>query len=80
MIRVAELAVFLAPVLAYVLWRVSIARGMDGPPPRQLALILAGLLALGAALAFFAVRERLPPGRYVPAQFENGQIIQGHSE
>ena len=79
MIRLAELAVFLVPMLAFGLWRLAVARGLSGPPPRQLALIFAMLIALGALLSFMAVRERLPPGAYVPAQMIDGRIVPGHS-
>lgn len=79
MIRFAELAVFLAPVAAFFLWRLALARGLDGPPPRQLAFIFASLIALAAGLIFFAERDRLPPGRYIPARMDNGQIVPGHS-
>jgi hypothetical protein len=79
MVRILELAIFLAPALAFLLWRVAVARGLDGPPPRQIALIFAGLLALGAGLAWFAVEDRLPPGLYVPAELVDGRIVQGHA-
>ena len=80
MLRLAEFAVFLVPLCAFLLWRAARARGLSGPPPRQLALILAVLVALGAVLSVLAVRERLPPGRYVPAQVIDGRIVPGHTE
>ncbi len=80
MIRAAELAVFLAPLAAFLLWRAARARGLNAPPPRQLALILAALAVLGGLLFVFSDRDRLPPGRYVPAHQENGQIVEGHTE
>lgn len=80
MIRFAELAMFVAPALALVMWRVAAARGMDGPPPRQLAFMLAGLVVLEVALVLIAVRDRMPPGRYVPAAVVDGRIVPGHME
>ena len=80
MIRLAELAVFLVPLAAFGLWRVAVARGLDGPAPRQLGAILVGLLTLAAVLVFLAGRERLPPGRYVPAEVRDGRIVPGHAE
>lgn len=80
MIRLAELAVFLAPLTALVLWRVAIARGLDGPTPRHLLTILAALFVLGAGLIIFSEEEHLPPGRYIPAHTENGRIVPGHAE
>lgn len=80
MIRLAELAMFVAPVLALVMWRAAAARGMDGPPPRQLALMLAGLVAIEAVLVLMAVRDRMPAGHYVPAIVQDGNIVPGHVE
>lgn len=78
MLRAAELAVFAAPLAAYVFWRMTFARGKP-PAPRTLALILAGLLLFGASLAWFGLHERLPLGaRYVPAQLQDGKIVPGH--
>ena len=80
MIRLAELALFLAPLGAYALWRATVVRGQTGPSPRVLSAITAGLLVFGAALAWFGVHDRLPPGaRYVPAQLRDGQIVPGHA-
>ncbi|MGI4954918.1 MAG: hypothetical protein ACRYGM_24185 [Janthinobacterium lividum] len=80
MIRLAEMSVFVAPLLALLLWRIAVARGLDGPPARQLGLILLFLLLTGAGLVVFAVRDRLPPGHYVPAQTINGRIVPGHTQ
>lgn len=79
MLRLLEVLVFLAPLAAYVLWRVTLARG-EGPPPRVLLGILAGLLLFGAVLVWFGLRgERLAPGeRYVPAELRDGRIVPGH--
>lgn len=79
MIRGAELAVFLLPLLAFGLWRLSVARGLSGPPNWQLGLIFAVLLGLAASLYAMAARERLPPGAYVPAQVVDGRVVPGHS-
>ena len=80
MIRAAELALFLAPIAAYVLWRVTAARGQAGPSPRVLSAILVGLLIFGGGLAWFGVHERLPAGaRYVPAQLRDGRVVPGHA-
>ena len=80
MIRAAELALFFAPLAAYVLWRVTVARGQVGPSPRVLSAILVGLLIFGGGLAWFGVHERLAAGaRYVPAELRNGQIVPGQA-
>lgn len=81
MIRLAELMVFLAPLGAYLLYRRTIARGQVAPSRRMLAGIAAGLLLFGAVLSWFGVHDRLPPGaHYVPARWENGNIVPGHAE
>lgn len=77
--RLAELALFLAPLAAYILWRVTVRRGLPGPSRRTLVVILAGLLLFGAGLAWTAIRERHPANsHYVPAELRNGRIIPGH--
>ena len=79
--RLAELALFLAPLGAYMLWRMTMTRGQPGPSPGVLSAILAGLLLFGAGLAWFAVQDREAPGsHYVPAQLRDGQVVPGHAE
>ena len=79
MIRLGELALFLAPLAAYFLWRVTVRRGMPGPSAPLLIGILAALLIFGAGLAYFGVHERDPAGtHYVPAQLRDGHIVPGH--
>ena len=79
MLLLVELLVFLAPVAGYALWRATLARG-EGPSPRLLLGILAGLLLFGAGLVWFGLRgERLAPGeRYVPAELRDGRVVPGH--
>ena len=78
MLRLAELALFLAPLAGYLAWRRTLARGAPPSWP-ALAATLAGLLLFGAGLAWFGVSERLPPGaRYVPPQLIDGRIVPGH--
>ena len=79
MARFAELAAFLVPIAAFVLWRVALARGRSGPEPRQLAMLAVALLLFGAGLIYLAERDRLPPGRYIPAQVVDGRIVPGHA-
>ena len=81
MIRLAELLVFLAPLGAYLLYRRTVARGQTAPSRRMLAGIAVGLLLFGGVLSWFGVHERLPPdAHYVPARWENGNIVPGHAE
>ena len=78
MLRLAELAVILVPLGAFIAYRVALARGLDGPPPRQLGFMFAVLVALGAALSLLALRERQQLGEYIPAQTVNGEIVPAH--
>ena len=78
MLRLAELALFLSPIAAYAIWRLTAARG--GPSTLMVAAACFGLAALGAGLVWFALREAMPPAqRYVPAEMRNGRIVPGHT-
>jgi hypothetical protein len=78
MLRIAALALFLAPFAAYLIWHLTAARG--GPSSAALAISACGLVVLAVALVWFAMRERLGPGEvYVPAQLEDGRIVPGHA-
>ena len=77
--RLAELAALLAPAIAFILWRWAVARGLNGPPPRQLVVLFVSLLAMAGWLIYTGEHDRLPPGRYVPAHVVNGVIVPGHS-
>jgi len=70
MLRLTELALFLAPFAAYLLWRAAAGRH---------AALLLVLALLGAGLAWFGLGRRLAPGDYVPARWEKGRIVPGHS-
>ena len=79
MIRAAELALFLSPLLIYVLWRRAAASGKMLPGRGALITLFAGLAILGAGLAWTGLHERHAEGsQYVPAQFQDGQVVPGH--
>ena len=80
MLRGVELLAFLAPLAAVLLWGFAVRRGLDGPPPRQLAWIAATIIGLAAGLATISLRDRLTPGHYVAPYSENGEIVPGHIE
>lgn len=80
MLRGVELLAFLAPLAGVVLWAVAIRRGLNGPPPQQLAWIAAVLIGLAAGLAVISFRDRLAPGHYVAPHSEDGRIVPGHVE
>jgi predicted lipoprotein len=44
-----------------------------------LLLMFAAVMVLAVGLIVYTEQDRLPPGRYVPAQLVNGQIVPGHS-
>ncbi|MBV8094845.1 MAG: hypothetical protein JOY71_16675 [Acetobacteraceae bacterium] len=77
MLRLAEVALLLAPIAALVAWRVLAAVG--GPSPAIVGIAAATLLLLAAGLFWMSSAERNPPGgTYVPAHVEGGRIIPGH--
>ena len=79
MLRFAELALFVAPFVFFVAWRL-LAGG--GTPSRKLVLSLTCVvMALAGALYWFSRREAIAPGmKYVPAQLEDGHVVPGHAE
>lgn len=79
MTRVLEAALLLAPLLAYLLWRILVARGAANPSRNTMILLAAVLLVLGSGLIWMSSSERHAGStRYVPAQLENGRIVPGH--
>jgi hypothetical protein len=78
MLRLLELALFLAPFAAYAAF-LGVSKG-GGPSVPVLVTTLVGLALLGGALAWFGVeRAGAPNAQYVPAHLEDGRIIDGHS-
>jgi hypothetical protein len=78
MLRFAELALFVAPFVAFFAWRVI---GVEAGPPFWLVLS-AGCMVLLLAGVLFWMREEetLPPSAgYVPAQLEGNKIRPGQS-
>ena len=72
--RLAEVALFVAPFLLFVLWWQLGARGRLAA-----GAILGVVLVILATLAWLALGTGLPrSGGYVPAQLENGRIVPGH--
>jgi Family of unknown function (DUF6111) len=77
MLRLAELALFLAPFVFFAIWR---AIGTEGGPSTRVVVAAACVLALLAGTLIWLSREAaLPPGStYAPARLEDGRIISGH--
>jgi hypothetical protein len=77
MLRAVEIALVLAPFVAFVLWRVLAPVG--GPSPRVLAAAACALAVLAGALIWLRQQDSLPATEaYVPARLEGGQIVPGH--
>lgn len=75
--RITELLLFLAPVAAYLVWRLTARQG--GPPLALVFGAAAAVLVLFGVLLVFSRRDALPPTEaYVPAQLEGGRIVEGH--
>ena len=79
MIRAVELALFLSPVVLYVLWRRAASNGHLLPSRAALLTLFAGVAVLGMVLAWTGLHERHAEGsRYVPAHLQDGQVVPGH--
>jgi len=77
-VRFAEFALFLVPLLTFVLWRRMAARA-TGLPSWALVAIVVALASVGALLVALALIEGAPPGAvYVPPHMEDGRVVPGH--
>ncbi len=76
MVRLIEIALFLAPFGAFVAWRLLLPAG--GPSRTVLALSVALLLVMAGMLSWLSRENTLQPGvEYVPPHVENGVIVPG---
>lgn len=75
MLRLVEIALFVAPFAAFLAWRFLLPEG----PSRVMLIAWAGaLIVLAATLAWLSEENTLPPGAsYVPPHIENGVIVPG---
>jgi hypothetical protein len=75
--RFVELALFIAPLVVFAVWRMTTPLG--APSPRVVAASAALLALLFAALLWFHGRDALPPGTaYVPATLQDGRVVPAH--
>lgn len=76
MLRVTEIALFLAPFGLFLLWRVL-------APKIRPAILWVGIVmivALAGSAIFYGLRERMDPhARYLPAHMEDGRIVPGRA-
>jgi hypothetical protein len=78
MLRLAELALFLAPFVLFLVWRFTAAE--RGPPVRVVAIAACVLALLAGALIWLSQDDALPPGAtYEPARLQDGKIVSGHA-
>ena len=79
LLRILEEATVLIPVGLYFLWRYTLGRG-EPPSRRAVALIAAGVVALGLMLFWIGTHDQGRPGApYVPARLRDGEIVPGRS-
>lgn len=78
MFRLVELALFLTPFVAFVVWRFA---AMERGPSMQLVAGTACAVALLiGALVWLSQEDALPPGTlYVPPHLEDGRVVAGHA-
>ncbi len=77
MLRLVELALFLTPFAAFIIWRFF---AMEHGPSKALVVGTACFVALLAgALIWLSEDRAMPPDTsYAPAHYENGHIVSGH--
>jgi hypothetical protein len=78
MLRLAEIATFLAPFVVFAAWRFS---AMEGGPPAWMVAVAAGVLVvLLGSLVWLSQERTLPPStQYEPAHLRDGQVTAGHA-
>ena len=78
MLRLVELALFLAPFVLFAVWRFS---AMEAGPPVRLIAAAAGLLVvLVVSLVWLHREAALPPGTgYEPPHWEDGHVVSGRA-
>jgi len=78
MLRLVELALFLAPFAIFAVWRFMATEG--GPSVGLVIAAACTLLAMAGLLVWLSQKDALPPGAdYEPARLENGKVVSGHA-
>ena len=78
MLRLVELALFLAPFVFFAIWRFMALEG--GPPVRFVVGAACVLALLASALIWLSQDDALPPGvTYEPARLQDGKVVSGHA-
>lgn len=78
MLRLVELALFLAPFAVFAVWRFM---AIEGGPSVHIVVGAACVLAVVAGvLVWLSQEDSLPPGAaYEPAHLQDGKVISGHA-
>ncbi|HME24288.1 MAG TPA: DUF6111 family protein [Acetobacteraceae bacterium] len=77
MLRLVELALFLAPFVVFAVWRFMALEG--GPPVRVVVGAAFVLALLAGALIWLSQEDALPPGvSYEPPRLQDGKVISAH--
>ena len=75
MLRLAEIGLFLSPLLVFLLWRFLSPRVR----PAMLWAAMAFVACLAGISVTYGLKQRMDPEEhYVPARLEGGRIIEGH--
>jgi hypothetical protein len=78
MLRLVELALFLAPFVAFAAWRFLAVEG--GPSVRVLVAAACVLAMLTGALIWLSQEDTVPTGSsYQPARLQDGRIVSDQS-
>lgn len=76
MLRLVEVALFLAPFAAFAAWRLLWPRG--GPSRLVIGAAAVTLVVLAATLIWLSRQDTLPPDiPYVPPHLQDGVIVPG---
>ncbi|HEX3400713.1 MAG TPA: DUF6111 family protein [Acetobacteraceae bacterium] len=76
MLRLVELALFLAPFVAFIAWRFMALE--SGPPLSIVVAAACAMIVLAASLVWLNREEALAPGTvYEPPHMQDGQVISG---
>ncbi len=77
MLRAVEIALFLAPFVAFAIWRLL---SVESGPPLWVVISAACFVVLLAGALFWLRQEEVIPGTvYVPAQLQDGRIVPGRT-
>jgi hypothetical protein len=78
MLRLVELALFLAPFVLFAVWRFMAVEG--GPSVRVVTIVACVLAVLAGALIWLSQDDSLPPGAtYEPARLQDGKVVSGRA-